>query len=211
MPLQRFEKLDPDRQQAILAAARTEFAARGFSGASYNAIIKAAGLSKGAMYYYFADKADLCRTVIERVLAQLADAAGELGPFDDAPGFWREIRALTGRAMLEMLAMPELADLTRLIYGEGSSSEILGPLIERAEAWCTETLAAGQPVGAVRSDIPLSFLATAVLGLLVHTDRWIAERLDTLEAAELERLSLACLDMVEHLATPVPDPNPARA
>ncbi|KIG13040.1 Transcriptional regulator, TetR family protein [Enhygromyxa salina] len=202
MPLPRFEKLEPDRQQTILAAARAEFSAHGFANASYNTIIKAAGLSKGAMYYYFADKADLCRTVIERVVVQLTHAIGELGPFDDARSYWAQIRAYAERAALEMLAMPELADLTRLIYGEGSSSEVLGPLIERGEAWCTELLAAGQRVDAVRSDIPLSFLATAVIGVLVHTDRWIAQNLETLEPAEFERLSLACLDMVEHLARP---------
>ena len=43
MPLPRFEKLDPERQDAILAAAEREFAAHGYASASFNAIIKAAG------------------------------------------------------------------------------------------------------------------------------------------------------------------------
>lgn len=202
MPLQRFSKLDPDRQAAILAAARAEFSARGFNAASYNTIIKEAGLSKGAMYYYFADKADLCRTVLEPILAQLADAAGELGEFDDAQSFWREVAALTDRAMGLMLAMPDVADLSRLIYDESSNSEVLGPLVERAEVWCAELLRAGQRVGAVRSDLQLEFLATAITGLLVHTDRWIAQRYQTMDPAQLEQLSVACLRMVEQIAAP---------
>jgi AcrR family transcriptional regulator len=207
MPLQRFNKLDPDRQDAILAAARAEFVSRGYSAASYNTIIKEAGLSKGAMYYYFADKADLCRTVLEPVLAQLADATGELGEFDDAAGFWREVRALTERAMGLMLAIPEVADLGRLIYDEGNNSEVLGPLIERAQAWCTKLLRAGQRVDAVRTDVPLEFVATAVTGLLVHTDRWIAQRFETMDPALLEQLSLACLQMVEQVAAPANLPS----
>ncbi len=51
MPLPRFEKLDEPRRRAILAAAAEEFGDLGFDGASYNRIIKRAGISKGAMYY----------------------------------------------------------------------------------------------------------------------------------------------------------------
>lgn len=203
MPLQRFEKLAPDRQEGILAAAKAEFAARGFTAASYNTIIKEAGLSKGAMYYYFADKADLYRTVLELAIGQLAETAGEIGDFDDAAGFWTEVRALLDRAMALMLTSPEIAELSRLIYGEGSNSEVLAPLIERAEQWCTQLLREGQQVQAVRADIPVEFLATAVTGLLVHVDRWLAQRLETLEPAELERLSSVCLEMVEQLAAPL--------
>ena len=43
MPLPRFEKLDPARQEAILAAARAEFARLGFEEASLNRIIAGAG------------------------------------------------------------------------------------------------------------------------------------------------------------------------
>jgi AcrR family transcriptional regulator len=208
MPLPRFDKLDPERQESILAAARAEFSTRGFSAASHNTIIKQAGLSKGAMYYYFSDKADLCRTVLERVLDRLAEAAGPLGRFESAAGFWIEVHALAERAMGFALGTPELADLCRLIYGEGANSELLEPLVERAQAWCSGLLREGQRVGAVRHDIPLELLATAVTGMLVHTDRWITRRLETLDPAELERLSFLCLEMVERLVAPSPSDSP---
>ena len=69
MPLPRFDKLDDPRKRAILAAAAEELAERGFAGASYNRIIERAGISKGAMYYYFADKDDLYRTVLQAAIA----------------------------------------------------------------------------------------------------------------------------------------------
>jgi len=62
VPLPRFQNLDETRRRAILAAAAEEFGERGFAQASYNRIIERAGISKGAMYYYFADKDDLYRT-----------------------------------------------------------------------------------------------------------------------------------------------------
>ena len=204
MPLPRFHKLESERQQVILAAASAEFAAKGFAGASYNAIIRDAGLSKGAMYYYFADKADLCRTVLERMVAELGEAAGELGPFDDAESFWREIAAYAGRATARAFETPQLAELGRLVYGEGSSSEVLEPLVARAEQWCAGLLREGQRVGAVRDDLPLDFLATAIMGLLVHTDRYVATRIETLAPSEVERLGLVCIEMAQQLAAPPP-------
>ena len=67
----RFQKLSPEKQEAILAAAADEFAERGYGAASLNRIIERAGSSKGSLYYYFDDKADLLRTVVERALAFL--------------------------------------------------------------------------------------------------------------------------------------------
>ena len=186
----------------MLAAAEAEFAARGFGAASYNGIIKAAGLSKGAMYYYFADKADLYRTVIERALSRFSEATGDLEPFSDAPGFWAEVRALSLRALQAVASAPELAGLGRSIYDEGGSRDFLGDLVTRSEDWCTRVLLRGQAVGAVRADIPLDLLATAATGLLAQCDRWFALHMETLAPAELERLTAVCLDMIEQIASP---------
>ena len=99
MPLPRFEKLEPKRQDGILNAARKEFAAHGFDGASYNRIIELAGISKGAMYYYFADKDDLFRTVIDDASERLINAlhVPRVIPAD-AESFWRECEAVYLRA-----------------------------------------------------------------------------------------------------------------
>lgn len=202
MPLPRFHKLDDVRKQAILQAAEAEFSANGFSGASYNAIIKSAGLSKGAMYYYFADKADLCRTVVGRAFRQLAEQVGGLGEFDDAAGFWREVSAMSGRAIEVVMADPKVGELGRLIYGEGSNSEVLRDLVDASEQFCRDTLARGQTVDAVRKDMPLGLLASAVTGLLVHCDRWFASNLETIAPEQLPALSNKMLAMVELIARP---------
>ena len=80
MPRPRFEKLDPERQEALLDAAMRELAARGPESASLNKILADVGLSKGVAYYYFDDREDLFYTVVSRVVDRaVADRSGASG------------------------------------------------------------------------------------------------------------------------------------
>ena len=96
-PRPRFERLDPERQEAILDAATREFAKEGPAHASLNKILAEAGVSKGAAYYYFDDKEDLFVTVLARVVDQSARAIGGVGPIETEADFWREFRSLYER------------------------------------------------------------------------------------------------------------------
>ena len=58
-------------REAILAAARAEFAAKGLSGARVNVIAERAGVNKQLIYYYYGSKDDLYRTAIEAVYAEI--------------------------------------------------------------------------------------------------------------------------------------------
>ncbi|MGI6784756.1 MAG: TetR/AcrR family transcriptional regulator [Aminivibrio sp.] len=53
-----------DSRKAILEAAREGFATRGFYGTSMEYITKNAGVSKGAVYWYFPGKWEVYKTVI---------------------------------------------------------------------------------------------------------------------------------------------------
>jgi len=50
-------------ESSLVAVAREFFAQRGYANASLNAIVEAAGLTKGAVYYYFPNKQELFRAV----------------------------------------------------------------------------------------------------------------------------------------------------
>jgi AcrR family transcriptional regulator len=65
MPFARFERLDPEKRTRLLKAAAQEFAKHGFADASINRILDRAQMSKGAAYYYVADKADLFAATIQ--------------------------------------------------------------------------------------------------------------------------------------------------
>ncbi|NBC29253.1 MAG: TetR family transcriptional regulator [Spirochaetes bacterium] len=66
MPQEAFFGLDDGKQEQILAVAAQEFAAHGYQNASTNRIVKRLEISKGSLFYYFADKADLYLYLIER-------------------------------------------------------------------------------------------------------------------------------------------------
>ena len=56
-----------ETKQRILAAAEAEFSACGFQGASLRRICSAAGVTTGALYFFFRNKEDLFQTLLSRV------------------------------------------------------------------------------------------------------------------------------------------------
>src|SRR4026207_227550 len=56
----------------LLAAARGLFAARGYAHVGTEEIVRAAGVTRGALYHQFRDKADLFAAVAEEVEAEIA-------------------------------------------------------------------------------------------------------------------------------------------
>ncbi|CCK24832.1 hypothetical protein BN159_0453 [Streptomyces davaonensis JCM 4913] len=119
MPTGTWERLPAERRAAVLAAAEAEFAEHGFSGGSLNTICREAGVSKGSLFQYFDDKADMCvhlaelaslriRAAAEAEVEQLDWNKDYFGALDALIEFWvryfythpRE-RALTAAANLE--------------------------------------------------------------------------------------------------------------
>ncbi len=59
MPTVTWARVDPARRAAVIEAAEAEFGAHGFSRGSLNVIARRAGVAKGSLFQYFADKRDL--------------------------------------------------------------------------------------------------------------------------------------------------------
>ncbi|WP_344106144.1 TetR/AcrR family transcriptional regulator [Nocardiopsis rhodophaea] len=74
----------------MLSAATRLFAEKGFDRTSVQEIVDAAGVTKGAMYHYFASKDDLLAEVYERILrmqmTRLEEIAASEGPVADRLG-----------------------------------------------------------------------------------------------------------------------------
>jgi AcrR family transcriptional regulator len=66
-----------ETRDALIAAARPLFAAHGFAEVALETIVRAAGVTRGALYHHFADKTELFAAVFERVEAELATQMGE--------------------------------------------------------------------------------------------------------------------------------------
>ncbi len=78
MPQPRPRKRHPETASRILAAAEEAFAAHGLAGARTERIAARAGVNKALLYYYFRGKRDLYRSVLRRLLEDLA-RTGEPG------------------------------------------------------------------------------------------------------------------------------------
>lgn len=63
-------KIDPQKKrEAVLLAARQLFVQKGYHTVSIPAIVKASGVSTGAIYSYFANKEELARQLYEETLS----------------------------------------------------------------------------------------------------------------------------------------------
>ncbi|HEX5375129.1 MAG TPA: TetR family transcriptional regulator [Solirubrobacterales bacterium] len=72
---------------ALIEAARGLFAERGYAGVGTEEIVRAAGVTRGALYHHFDGKLELFAAVYERIEAELAEriAAGALAANASSP------------------------------------------------------------------------------------------------------------------------------
>jgi AcrR family transcriptional regulator len=93
---------DSSKRRQILDGASKVFMNLGFDGASMGEIARAAGVSKGTLYVYFADKNRLFEAIVEREMLDQQKVAFNFNPERDVPTTLREF----GRAYIELLCRP---------------------------------------------------------------------------------------------------------
>ncbi|MFO0554623.1 MAG: helix-turn-helix domain-containing protein [Polyangiaceae bacterium] len=204
MPLPRFQNLDEPRRRAILTAAAEEFAEHGFAAASYNRIIERAGISKGAMYYYFADKEDLFATVLDTALAQWFEHVGMPEPARDAASFWAACNETYARSVRFMLADRCNASLCLAITRAREQSDgqaALAALNEKMHAFASELVRHGRAVGAVRTDIPEELMVQVALSLVDAGDRWLARHWTEMTPAAADATAATMVDLLRRVAS----------
>ncbi|WP_054308825.1 TetR/AcrR family transcriptional regulator [Mesorhizobium sp. 1M-11] len=166
----------PDHQRAAwLDVAEEEFRAFGFEGASMNRILTRAALSKGQAYYYFADKGELYRAVIERAITDLSRLidAKPVQP-ESVADYWRQTAALFGNVTAILKQNERLAKLGRGIYRETAAQAATTDLLEALHARFQQLIEAGQTIGAIRKDLPLALLINMAFAVAREADRWFA-------------------------------------
>src|SRR5215213_2628670 len=93
---------DGSKRRQILDGARKVFMDLGFDGASMGEIARAAGVSKGTLYVYFADKSRLFEAIVEREMLDQQKTAFNFDPERDVATTLREF----GKAYIELLCRP---------------------------------------------------------------------------------------------------------
>jgi AcrR family transcriptional regulator len=165
----RWRRLPEERPKQILDAALAVFAERGLAAARLEDIATRAGVSKGTIYLYFANKEDLFRGVvrdtviafIERGEARFAAERDPILALDTwMEGHWRWIRSEAFPAM-QRLVSSELRDFPDLY--EFYAVEVVG----RAHRLICEILERGMETGVFRRMEPL--VAARMLNALMVT------------------------------------------
>jgi len=93
---------DSSKRRQILDGARKVFMDLGCDGASMNEIARSAGVSKGTLYVYFADKNRLFEAIVEQEAFEQGKVVFNLDPARDAETTLREF----GRSYMELLCRP---------------------------------------------------------------------------------------------------------
>ena len=93
---------ETSKRRQILDGARKVFLDLGFDGASMGEIARSAGVSKGTLYVYFADKNRLFEAIVEEEMADQQKVAFNFDPERDVDTTLREF----GQAYIQLLCRP---------------------------------------------------------------------------------------------------------
>src|SRR3954453_18817692 len=93
---------DSSKRRQILDGARKVFMDLGFDGASMGKIARAASVSKGTLYVYFAEKSRLFEAIVEQESLEQGEVAFNFDPARDVATTLREF----GCAYIAMICRP---------------------------------------------------------------------------------------------------------
>ena len=99
------------KRRQILDGARKVFMDLGFDGASMGEIARAAGVSKGTLYVYFADKSALFQTMLEEVALQHGQVVFNFDPDRDVEATLKEF----GQAYVRLICRPSGGSAIRTV------------------------------------------------------------------------------------------------
>jgi AcrR family transcriptional regulator len=173
----RWRRLPEERPKQILDAALAVFAERGLAAARLEDIAKRAGVSKGTIYLYFANKEELFRGVVRETVISFIERGEARFAVDRDPmlaldtwmeGHWRWIRSDVFPA-IHRLVNSELRDFPDL--HEFYAVEVVG----RAQRLVCEILERGMEIGVFRRTDAL-VAARMLSALMVTHGTWYHQK-----------------------------------
>ncbi len=170
-------------REALVEAARILFAERGYAGVGTEEIVRAAGVTRGALYHHFDDKRELFAAVYERIEAELAEriAAG----------------ALAANAASPLEAMRAGAEMFLAACAEPAVQQIAlldGPAVLGWDRW--RAIAAEHGLGLIEASLQAAIEAGAIVAAPVRP---------------LAHVLMGALDEAAMMVARAEDPERARA
>lgn len=148
------------------------FARYGYQGASIDRIAKAAGLTKGAIYYHFKDKEELLFAAVKSRVSQFERrVSSDLGPITDAAAALRRVTAVclehatksNHRRLIVTLMVEALGTNARL-------SAQFRDMMRRFRAFLRGIIEVGQRQGLFRADVSALTAAGVYAGAVMGAE-----------------------------------------
>lgn len=169
----RWQRRAEARPQELLEAALAEFVARGYAATRLEEVARRAGVSKGTLYLYYENKAELFKAVVRKSLvANLDEAEAEIAGFQ---GTSRELLAYLLSEFTRRVSDSPLSGIPKLVLAEaGNFPEIAGfyyeEVVGRGRRLVQAVLQRGMDRGEFRPmDLDYAWrvvIAPVVLGIL---------------------------------------------
>jgi len=169
-------------RRQLVTAARALFGARGYADVGTEEIVRAAGVTRGALYHQFRDKADLFAAVAEQVEAEITNRIAA-GAAEAAADPLDALRA-GARLFLDACAEPEVERIILLDAPAVLGWEAWRDLASRYGLGLVQVaLQAAMDAGAIVQQ-PVVPLAHVLIGALDECALYIAEAEDPAAARE---------------------------
>ena len=189
------------RPEEITAAALELFVERGYAGTRLEDVAASAGISKGTLYLYFANKEELFKAVVrEGLVSPIAEMRGLVDQFE---GSTLELLRMMLFGWWERIGASRIGGIPKLVISEaGNFPELarfyLAEVVEPAQAATVAIVERGIARGefrAVNADVVARLMAAPMLGLLMWRNA-----LEPFSKAKLDPLAYleTHLDMLRH-------------
>jgi AcrR family transcriptional regulator len=158
--------------ERLLAVATRLFAENGYEGTSVQEIVEAAGVTKGAMYHYFAAKDDLLYEIYHRLLALQTD---RLRRFADGAGSAEERLHAAAVDVIETSAehLDELTVFFRSMHLLPAEKQKAVRAERRRYHECFRSLVEeGQREGTFRTGVPADLAVNFFFGAVHQLSTW---------------------------------------
>jgi TetR/AcrR family transcriptional regulator len=160
---------DPTRRDQILDAAERLFAAQGFARTTIKQIGRDAGVNSALLYYYFTDKDQLYREVLQRFVARLVSLTMQ-GSAGAAPPDAR-LRAFVeaqAETLVEHPHAPRLLVREMIDYDAAHAVEQIQHLSVTGFRRLCELIEEGQRAGLFRADVDPRFAAISTIAQVAY-------------------------------------------
>jgi len=165
-----------EAESRLLESALSVFSEKGYEGASIREIIEGAGVTRPVLYYYFANKEDLFRRLVEAKFAELTTKINEIKL--NIAGCAPRLKAIIRQEFLIAQTSPEVVRLLLQVF---FSLPQQGPALERSrlahtrfrllEEIMQEGLEARELSGGDAQSLALVFLGIMDMHIMAKSNR----------------------------------------